>query len=199
MATGLLKIGKRIQQQVLLSDILPPEFVISDTIDTNVYTDVTSNQNWMSVGVNIYDYLFCRNQVKMLTYVTGFSAMTIEEKRVAATVFAVGSTERSEVFTIEENESNWSVFVEKSLNCRLERWNKAKSYISYLLPPIDSTDLALSTEALSKNYIEYGIESLAIDGVTGLYDWLENDFTLKSYYNETYKNNIISILQEGFY
>ncbi len=37
------------------------------------------------------------------------------------------------------------------------------------------------------------------DGVTGLYDWLENEFTLKSYYNQTYANNIISILQQGFY
>lgn len=36
------------------------------------------------------------------------------------------------------------------------------------------------------------------DGVTGLYDWLENEFTLKSYYNQTYANNI-SILQQGFY
>lgn len=131
--------------------------------------------------------------------VTGFSGMTTEEKKVAATVFAVSASDRNEVFTEQENQSNWSIFVKNSLACRIERWNVAKSYISYQLDPIDSTDLALNTEPLSKNYIEYGIESMAIDGVTGLYDWLENEFTLKSYYNETYRDNIISILQQGFY
>ena len=198
----LLKIGElKTKRTTLLSDgeSYNPEFIVTNNLDTELYNDITSNVNWFRHGINYYDYLFCRKQIMFRTAIIGFSSMTQDDKVVASKVFAVGKSDRDTVHTENEQINNWDTFVLVSQKTRQQRWGKAKSYISYLLNPIDSTDLALSTETYSKNYIEYGIEALDIDGVNGLYDWLNNDFTQKTYYNETYKNNILYILQYGFY
>ena len=61
------------------------------------YVEITSNKNWMSIGLRKYDYLFCRNQVMMWTAVNGWGSLTTEEKEVASRHFAVGQTERDEI------------------------------------------------------------------------------------------------------
>lgn len=198
----MLKIGKIINEPTSLAEAGSPiveYYVISENLDLNLYNDITSNEAWMTIGISFYDYLFCRKQVMYRTAAIGFANLSLEEKKYASEHFAVSKADRDTVHTEEEQLNNWEVFVQTSQRVRLERWVKAKGYISYHLNPVDSTDMALSTETLSKNFIEYGIESLAIDGVTGIYDWLENDYLNKSYYNETYKNNILLILQTGFY
>jgi hypothetical protein len=57
MSVGLLKIGKRIQKQTVLNETLPELYVFSGSLDTNIYNDITSNKNWIKIGVNHYDYL----------------------------------------------------------------------------------------------------------------------------------------------
>lgn len=199
MAIELLKIGKRLIEQTKLGEVLPPYYVFSGSLDTNIYQDITSNSNWISIGVKSYDYLFCRKQVMMWTSVNGFSGLTLGEKQIAIQNFTVGKSDRDTIYSDGEQKEFWEVFVENSQKARERRWKAAKAYISYLLTPADSTDLALATETLSKNYIEYGIESLAIDGVNGLHDWLENVYPSKGYYVEEHKNKIMDILKDGIY
>jgi hypothetical protein len=197
----MLKIGQRIQQQetLITSDTyFDPLHVISETLDETKYTDITSNEAWMSVGVSMYDYLFCRKQVMYRTAIIGFSGLTTEEKICASRHFAVDKPSRDSVHTEQQQMANWNVFVDLSKQIRYERWVKAKAYISYQLSPAESTDLALNTETLSKNFVEYGIEAMSIDGVEGIYDWLENTYPTKLYYNSTHKDNIMSILTLGY-
>ena len=198
----MLKIGQRIQQiDVLIASdtYVDPLYVVSETLDEAEYIDITSNLAWMTIGLSFYDYLACRKQVMYRTAVIGFGNLSLEEQKVASQYFAVSKENRDLVHTEAEQMAYWNIFVVNSKNIREERWVKAKGYISYLLSPADSTDMALNTETLSKNFVEYGIESLAIDGVSGIYDWLTDVFPTKAYYNETYKNNVLSILQTGTY
>jgi hypothetical protein len=170
------------------------------------YDEITSNKNWMSLGQNYYDYLFCRNQVIMWTATNGWTGLTTEEKQMAAQHFAVGTTERAEVYTDNELQDFWNDFVNKSQECRTNRWKLGKGYISYVLDLSDSLHMAEITNTLSNSYIIYGIESLADDGKVGLFDWVEGTgpysggtgFSGESYWTQEYQDNLSSILRKGF-
>lgn len=171
------------------------------------YDDITSNKNWMSIGQYYYDYLFCRNQVMMWTAVNGWSGLTTEEKEIAAQHFAVGETERGEVYSLEEQQEHWNEFIIKAEETRKKRWHAAKGYISFTLPLADSIDLGKKTNDLSNEYIIYGIEDYVSDGVAGLFDWLENTNTYsggtgysgQTYWTQTDQDKMMSILRDGIY
>ena len=198
----MLKIGQRIAQiETLVTPdmVIDPLYVVGETLDETKYTDITSNINWIEIGRQFMDYLACRYQVRVRTATIGFANLSLADQKCASEHFVVVKSDRDLVHTEDEQKANWDIFVIKSREQRLKRWDKAKAYMSYVLSPAESLDVALGAESYSKNFIEYGIESLAIDGVTGIYDWLEVDFAAKPYYNETYKNNVLSILQTGTY
>lgn len=189
-----------------------PMFVFSGTIDTNIYKDITSNDAWMSIGKHEYDFLFCRNQVMTWTAINsaslgGFSGLTLVEQQVAARNYAVGDTERASIYSDTELSNYWGEFIEKAKISREARWGTAKAYISYILPMSDSIDLAKSTNSLSNEYITYGIESFAVDGTDGLFDWLENTNSFsggtgydgKSYWVQEHQDKMMEILKDGLY
>jgi hypothetical protein len=197
-----MKIGKIINEPTMLVEAGQTSiayYVIADTLDTNLYYDITSNMSWITIGRGFYDYLACRKQIMIRTATLGFDNLSLDEQKAASEHFAVGKASRDLVHSEAEQLVNWNIFVVESQRIRQERWVKAKGYISYQLAPVDSTDLALNTETLSKNFVEYGIEALAIDGVSGLYDWLTDVYPGKTYYNSTHKDNIMSILTTGTY
>jgi hypothetical protein len=203
---SLLKIGEIKNKPTMIGESSNPYYVFSDSLDTNLYYDITSNVNWFKIGMSNYDYLFCRNQVMVRTAVIGFSALTTDEKKIAAKHYSVGTTERAEVFSDGENQDNWALFVENAHKCREKRWNLGKSYISYVLPTLDSIDMAEKTDTLSHNYIVYGIEEKSVDGATGLFDWVENTadysggtgFSGQTYWTQEYQDNLSSILRNGY-
>ena len=213
MAVELLKIGKRIEQQTVLNQDLPDLYVFSGSLDTNIYDDITSNENWMRVGLNHYDYLFCRNQVISWTYAKTtaigqpFSGLTLGEQQWAAKVFAVGKTERESVFNDDELLEFWGDFITSANDSRKKRWISAESLVSFKLEMSDSIDLAKTTNSLSNEYITYGIEEYSADGVDGLFDWLEGTagfsggtgFDAKSYYTTGLTQDIMTILRDGIY
>jgi hypothetical protein len=217
---SLLKIGKiknLENHRVVIgeSNNNAPSYIFSNTIDTDVYNDVTSNKNWIELGKYQYDYLFCRNQIMMWTpnYVNkeggiGWSGLTLEEKQIAAKNFAVGGSERAEVYTDDELRGFWSDFIDKAKESRIKRWESAKSLASYQLSVPNSIDLAKTTNDLSNEYITYGIEEYSIDGVDGLFNWLEGTgptysggtgFQSKSYYSSGLTQSLMTILRDGIY
>jgi hypothetical protein len=171
------------------------------------YTEITSNKNWMDIGSNYYDYLFCRNQVMIWTAVSGWGNLTTEEKEVAAKHFAVGPTERAEVYSNEELQNFWNDFIIIAEATRNTRWHEAKGYISYTLPLSDSIDLGKKTDTLSNEYLIYGIEDYTGDGVAGLFDWLGSTniysggtgFNGQTYWTQTDEDKIMKILRDGLY
>ena len=90
---------------------------------------------------------------------------------------------------------------------RKKRWHAAKGYISFTLPLADSIDLGKKTNELSNEYIIYGIEDYASDGVAGLFDWLENTniysggtgYSGQTYWTQTDQDKMMSILRDGIY
>jgi hypothetical protein len=204
---SLIRIGEITVKPTRLTNTGVPYYSFSGTLDTNIYTDITSNKNWMEVGKNHYDFLFCRNQVMTWTAVNGFNNLSEEEKEIASSIFAVGKTERDSIHTEEQQMGNWQDFIEKSQESRELRWKAAKAYISYVLSPIDGLDIAKSTNTLSDDYIIYGIEDFNSDGLPGLFDWLDGTssysggtgFSGKSYWVQEYEDNILKILRDGIY
>ncbi len=207
---NLLKIGYRIQQQTVLageSSSLPPLYIFSETLDTNVYNDITSVSSWMNYGRINYDYTFCRVQGKLFVDQEGWSGLTQEDKFSAASNFIVDKTYRDEVLTEEQQKSFWDILVDSSYNSRLNRWKSAKSYMSYYLTLTESADIAVSTKTLSEDFVTYNIQSLTTDGVNGLFDWITstnnyssgNGFNGKPYWSQTHQDNLMKILKDGIY
>ena len=204
---SLIRIGEITIKPTKLNNTGKPYYSFSGTLDTNIYTDITSNKNWMEIGKNYYDFIFCREQVMTWTAINGFSALTQQEKVIASTVFAVDKVDRDQVHTEEEQKLNWNEFVLNSQNAREKRWKVAKGYISYYLTPPDSWDIAQTTDQLSNDYIVYGIKENAVDGIDGLFDWIGNTssysggtgFNGKSYYSDEYRDNLLDILKYGNY
>jgi hypothetical protein len=206
----ILKIGElKNTSNMVVSDAITslPHYVIGASLDENLYIDITSNNNWMNICIGMKDYLFCRNQVKMRTYVIGFDNLSLIEQKTAAMHFATEKENRDKVFTDAEQYSWWSNFMSFAKDARVRRWVEAKIHMAYVLPINDSIDLAKTTNELSYNFTEYGIEAYAIDGVTGLYDWLQSTgeysgstgFASKSYWNQGYEDKIIEIIRDGIY
>ena len=204
---SLVRIGEITVKPTRLNNTGKPYYSFSGTLDTNIYTDITSNKNWMEIGKNYYDFIFCRNQVMTWTAIKGFSAMTQEEKIIAASIFAVGKTDRDSVQTEDEQKLNWNEFVLNSQDTREKRWKAAKGYISYYLTPPSSWDIAQTTNKLSNDYIVYGITEYSTDGIDGLFDWINSTssysggtgFNGKPYYSDEYRDNLIKILKDGIY
>lgn len=167
------------------------------------YEDVTNLGSWFGF-VDCYnmDYLLVRDYAKQYVDAVGFSGLTHPEKVLAAQHFLVGKADRDTVYTDSEQEDSWVKFVTESQKVRGDRWFKAKCYVSFRLSVIDSTDLAESTLSLNEKYIKYNIKYKSIDGIDGLFDWLEGlssfsggtGFQGKSYYTTTLRDGIINKL-----
>lgn len=204
-----LKIGEiKIKQTRLVSpgEVLPPYYVFSQSIDLNLYDDISSNYNWMNVGSITYDFNFCRNQVSLLTNSVEWSGLTVDEKTIAAQVFVVDKQKRDEVLTENEQFIFWGDLVRNSQSSRFKRWEAAKNYISYNLSPINASDLGKSTSELCNDYINYNIITKVKDGTSGLFDYLkgEGDFTgsgfpSKPYWTQILQDNLLDILENGNY
>lgn len=177
-------------------------YQIKEVLDEG-YADITNVYHWFALQDELKkDYLFCRDgAIGFINGTTGFSGLTQLDKEYSAQNFCVSKTDRDTIYSDLEQENFWGDFVIKSKQSRSLRWDNSKSYASYRLSVIDSSDLAVTTLELNQRYIEYGIESLSEDGQDGLFDWLKNEgnfitngFLNKSYYSEELKNGILDKL-----
>jgi hypothetical protein len=180
-------------------------WIINDTIQ-NGYSDITSISNWDSIGFDLKDYNYVRNEINILLNQIGFNNLSLNEKIIVSKYFLVGKTDRDTVLSEEEQVNFWNILVENSQECRFKRWEVAKKYISYKLTPINSSDLAKSTSSLCNDYINYNITTLTKDGVSGLFDYLKgegdyinNGYPSKSYWTQIDQDRIIDILENGNY
>jgi hypothetical protein len=198
-----LKIGKYYGETSEMNN--PPTIQIKETLD-NGYSDVTSVETWMTVGLSQYDYLFCRDQAKLWLQSNPFSGLTKNiDKTIAAKHYLVEKTDRDQVLTEDEQFKHWSTFVVQSKANRDKRWGLAKNYASYVLSLTNSFLLAQETNTLSVNYREYGIESMALDGMDGLVDWFKGingyaggGLPSKDYHTQELEDKLVSIISNGY-
>lgn len=188
-------------------DVTYVKYVAADANpDTEKYDDDTTITSWDMYGLQFKDYLYVRNEIMVIAATTGFSNLSTAEKEISSKHFTVNSTDRDTVHSDAEQQINWNVFVHKSVECRATRWEEAKGYISYVLPPADSIDLAKSSNELSQEYLIYGIEDNASDGIDGLFDYLEGTssyvglgYPAKSYWAQVHQDRMMDILRNGNY
>lgn len=191
-----MKIGKLVTNDSL------PTFQVKSVLDEQ-YVDITDVYHCFRIEEIEKDFLFRRQMaIQFIIGAGGFDNLTDNDKAYAAKNYCVGSTDRTKIFSLEDQEEHWYHFVVSSEECRKGRWDKAKAFASFRLSIVDSNDLALSTDSLNQNYIKYGFETKDIDGQDGLLDWLEGNgsfsggtgFSAKPYYTEEIKNGIIDKL-----
>lgn len=187
-------------------DVNAPIYQFKEVLDQD-YLDISNVDTWF--GAEEFankDYLFCRNGViNFILNNGGFSSLRESDKLIVAENFCVSKTERNQVLNDDEQERYWSIFVSKSKESRIRRWEAAKYYVSYRLSSLDSSDLAEDTLILNEKYIEYGIESLQVDGKDGIYDWIKgegnftnNGFPSKTYYTVELRDHLINILDGNY-
>lgn len=189
--------------------IIPdPYYVIAESIDESKYDDITNNFSWSTVGIGHKDYQFVRNQIMLRTAIVGFDNLpSLEEKQVASEFYAVGPNDRIKVHTLSEQESFWKDFVNNMQLSRAKRWEAARMHISFNFNITDSIAVSKDTKDLSYDYLTYGIESYALDGVVGLFDYLDGTYSysagtsFSSYtsWNQTIHNKINNTLKYGIY
>ena len=187
------------------SDVFGQPFIISDDILEN-YTDVSSIINWFNYGDRLKDFNFIRDRIKYFVDIIGFNNLNLEEKIISAQYFLVSKNDRDTVLSEEEQKMYWNTLVESSQKSRFNRWEHAKTYISYKLTPINSSDLARSTSQLCADYINYNIITKTKDGISGLFDYLKgegdyinNGYPSKNYWTQQDQNSIMDILENGNY
>lgn len=179
---------------------------IANEVIQSGYADITSIENWNTIGFNIKDYNYVRSQINTIVTQAGFNNLTLNEKIIASKYFLVGKADRDTVISEEEQVNYWNILVENSQDCRFKRWESAKKYISYKLSPIDSSDLAKSTSELCADYINYNIITKAKDGISGLFDYLKGEgdyvgsgYPSKSYWTQADQDRIMDVLENGNY
>ena len=190
---GYLKIGKYFGE-----DESAPIYQFKETLDSN-YLDISGVKYWFEVGAEAgLDYLYQRTgSIGYIENSQSFADLTDTDKIYAVQNFCVAKSDRDTLYTNAEQEVYWKTYIGKSQACRQQRWNNAKSYISFRLTKDQSNEVANDTLLLNEKYIYYGIESNSADSIDGLVDYVNGTsgytgggFPAKSYYTDELNNGI---------
>lgn len=203
-----------------LSGNEPYQFV--DTVPAG-YQDESSIELWWYLWeqqTNIYinkDYKFVRNEIIVLAATIGWSSLTTEEKTRAACIFAVGKTERDEIYTLDQQIALGLQHHIKSIEARTLRLAKTQMQLYNRLAKADWEEVASDASSLLPQYVNQGIEGTVEGDLEGLFDYVDGDartgttwdttggFRNKSYSVEGYADcdafadDILDILKNGNY
>ncbi len=194
---GYLKIGKYFGPDPSASI-----YQFKETLDSD-YLDISCVKYWFEVGAEAgKDYLYQRTgSIGYIENSQSFADLTDTDKIYAVQNFCVAKSDRDTLYTNAEQEVYWKTYIGKSQSCRQQRWNNAKSYISFRLTKEQSNEVANDTLLLNEKYIYYGIESNSADSIDGLVDYVNGTsgytgggFPAKSYYTDELKTGIMNCL-----
>jgi len=194
---GYLKIGKYFGPDPSASI-----YQFKETLDAD-YLDISCVKYWFEVGEEAgKDYLYQRTgSIGYIENSQSFADLTDTDKIYAVQNFCVAKSDRDTLYTNAEQEVYWKTYIGKSQACRQQRWNNAKSYISFRLTKDQSNEVANDTLLLNEKYIYYGIESNSADSIDGLIDYVNGTsgyagggFPAKSYYTDELKTGIMNCL-----
>lgn len=155
-------------------------YKIVDTLPPG-YKDISTIENWWYMyehqnGILINkDYKYIRNEIMILAATIGWSNLSSTEKDIAARIFAVGETERDELFTIEEQIDLGLLHHIYSKASREMRLAKTQMQLFNRLSKTDWSEVAIDTEALIPHYLNEGIEGTVEGDTEGLFDYVDGD------------------------
>ena len=157
-----------------------------------------------------------RQNMLITNYITShpFNTLNKRDKRTACYYLAVSDS----IILILDTSKKHLAYLYKNYNkqaviARQARFDNTITYLEINLPTSQAFDLANSLEmstsygvSIKNNYLTYGIESVANDGISGIIDFVmgtgsfvTTGFPSKPYFNKTLQNGVINILQFGIY
>lgn len=175
--------------QSLRDDVPIPAKVFGDVNNTSYYRwdgeawveeenspMVSINNNWQT---SYTDYKKARVAlyVAMLTkaaQVGGYANLSLLEKKIASAWFIVGSTERDEVHTFEEQLANGEIFKEQASIARTQRLDAAMVQVYNRIGHDDLNTIIhdMDSAKLMFNYVHLGIEGTEEGDIEGVCDYI---------------------------
>lgn len=193
---------KRTASQKYLGEVMPPEYFYTtgsweDHPQSASYSAIAVNTPlfWLQTGKRDWDYLFAREQIRILSD-EKFFKLDDTGKRLACQCFVVPAVTRSLYYTDDEQRDHWNYFVEQSIKCRETRWERGRSYAAYTLGINAGTQLGLDTHNIALEWRNYNTTKL-FDWLQGTGDYSGSGYPTTNYYTASVGNNILEILRDG--
>lgn len=153
-------------------------YVIDTTVPSG-YQDISTIENWCYFyefyGIIIKDYKYVRNEIMILAATIGWTNLTSTEKTIAANMFAVGSTERDELYTIEQQIELGITHHLNSMEARQTRLTYVQMELFNRLPKLDWEEVAGETLSLTTRYVNEGLEGTVEGDLPGLLDYVDGE------------------------
>jgi len=156
-----------------LSGNLP--FVASDVVPAN-YTDITSIDSWDKHGFHTgKDYKFIRKEIAIIAATTGWTNLTLAEKTTVVDWFAIGKTERDEIYTTAQQITLAGDFHKQSTQSRKSRSETVMLiiYNYFAWSEVESIVNVIELDNLLDKYVNYGVEGTTEGDGEGLFDYFE--------------------------
>jgi hypothetical protein len=152
-------------------------YIIEDTVLTG-YQEITSIESLDRYGLQTgKDYKIVRWEMILQVVIKGWTNLSVPEKTIASTWFAVEKAQRDEVHTLDEQIANGMAHHENSRKVRYDRHTIALMEVLNRLSKVDSQDMLLALESnnLLRLYVEYGIEGVSRGDTEGIVDFLNSE------------------------
>lgn len=162
-------------------EIVDSEYLASESLDLNIYNDISSIKNWFECGMYVgKDYKFIRRRIQELTPLdndeNGWNGLSQEEKFIVSRLKATNLSRVRDI--LGSNMDNFMTrFDLDSQNCRIERFSMAKTILLNNVERIDAFLILqiLENDKLVDKYIYQGIEgTLDTDPIEGLFNFIES-------------------------
>lgn len=151
------------------------EYLVDDTVLTD-YQDISSIENWDAYGKNSgKDYKYIRNEIIILAATIGWTNLTITEKTIAAKYFAVASSQRDEIFTLEQQIDLGLYHHIQATESRKIRLAKAQMQIYNRIHKSDWGVISSDLGEMLTHYVNEGREGTVEGDSEGLFDYIDGD------------------------
>ena len=126
--------------------------VITETLDTNKYNDITSITNWDEYGLRLSSLDITRGGIKLLYDSIGWSSLTDEEKLICSRFFISNVSERNTVLSESEQKENGEIIFS-----RKNSENSVNGYgsVIYNKEPNEIDNALVNTNRYFPNYKEF--------------------------------------------
>lgn len=198
-----MKLGYKKTPDVIVVGQPDPNYIIAETLDLNLYDDVSTITGWY--GSDVLDWGRRRLQIKPLFYakagadLSNFATLTDEEKQIGAEAFFIPLAMRLQFWSSEEDEVRWANLLAKTKESRVATIETMRKTVGDRIRTGELT--LLQTQMFDKDtslMISWYERSDARD----FYQWLTNEvgsayetdgFAEKTYYTQALKDELLTI------
>jgi hypothetical protein len=198
-----MKLGYKKTPEAIVVGQLDPNYTIAETLDLNLYDDVSTIEGWY--GSNVLDWGRRRLQIKPLFYakagadLSNFATLTDAEKQIGAECFFIPLVMRLQFWSSDEDKVHWGNLLARTKESRVATIETMRKRVGDRIRTGELT--LLQTQMFDKDssaMISWYERSDARD----FYQWLTNEvgsayetdgFAEKTYYSQALKDELLTI------